>query len=149
MTAPTLPAVEAAHSGAVGLTARGMTASELDDELRQRIEMAVPPDGVIETIGRNRPNRVVAIAPDGLWVETERSIKLDAGPQLVPAWMIVTAWEHLRRHGRLSNQTLLNELNVKRSSFVCSLLSRFPDVEVESVRPVVLRSVPPNGEGTV
>jgi hypothetical protein len=126
-----------------------MKASELDDELRHRIEAAVPDDGVIETLGRNRPNRVMSIRPDGLRVETERSVKMEAGPQLVPAWMIVTAWEHLRRHGRLSNQTLLNELNVKRSSFVCSLLSRFPDVEIESVRPIVLHVVSPkSADGT-
>ena len=44
-------------------------------------------------------------------------------PQIVPAWMIVAAWEHLRQNGALTHQELLNELNVKRSAFVCALLA--------------------------
>jgi hypothetical protein len=53
--------------------------------------------------------------------------------------MIATAWEHLRLHGRLSQKKLLGPLNVKRSAFVCALVARFPDVDIESDRPVVLR----------
>jgi hypothetical protein len=34
---------------------------------------------------------------------------------------------------------LLNELNVKRSAFVCALLARFDGVEVELDKPIVLR----------
>jgi hypothetical protein len=45
--------------------------------------------------------------------------------------MIATAWHRLLQRGRLSQQEVLEELNVKRSAFVCALLARFPDVEVE------------------
>ena len=62
-------------------------------------------------------------------------------PQIVPAWMIVAAWEHLRRNGELTHSELLNELNVKRSAFVCALLAQFPDVVVRSTRPIVLELI--------
>ena len=55
--------------------------------------------------------------------------------------MIVTAWEHLRRNGELTNNELLHELKVHRSAFVCALLARFPDVVVRSIRPIVLELV--------
>lgn len=116
-----------------------MNMPDFDDDLRERVERAVRPGKVIETLGIARPNRIVSIDRDGVRVETERSIVKGTGPQLVPAWMIVKAWEHLCRYGRLSNQELLNGLNVKRSAFVSALLSRFPEVEVESSRPIVLR----------
>ena len=116
-----------------------MTAPGFDAELLGRVEDAVRPGEVINTLGIARPNRVVSIDRDGVLVETERSIDKGTGPQLVPAWMIATAWQHLRLHGRLSNQALLNDLNVKRSAFVCALLSHFTEVEIESLRPIVLR----------
>jgi hypothetical protein len=37
--------------------------------------------------------------------------------------MIVVAWHHLRQNGELSQNELLNNLNVKRSVFVCALLA--------------------------
>jgi hypothetical protein len=94
---------------------------------------------VINTLGIARPNRIVSIDREGILVETQRSIDNGTGPQLVPAWMIATAWEHLRLRGRLSNQELLHDLNVKRSAFVCALLSHFAEVEIESLRPIALR----------
>jgi hypothetical protein len=39
----------------------------------------------------------------------------------------------------LSQNELLNDLNVKRSAFVCALLAQFPDVVVESLQPTVLK----------
>ena len=59
----------------------------------------------------------------------------------MPAWMIVAAWEHLRRNGELTHHELLHELNVKRSAFVCALLAQFPDVVVRSTRPLVLELI--------
>lgn len=53
--------------------------------------------------------------------------------------MINVAWAHLRKHRRLPQEQLLNELNVKRSAFVCALLARFDGVEVELDKPIVLR----------
>ena len=65
-------------------------------------------------------------------------MSLGSGPQLVPAWMIAAAWDRLRDKGELSQQELLNELNVKRSAFVCALVAKFPDVRIRSTRPTVL-----------
>jgi hypothetical protein len=116
-----------------------MRRSEFGVEMRERIERQVRPGQVIATLGIGRPNRVASIDERGVWVETEQSMARQTGPQLVPAWMITIAWEHLRRHGRLSSRELLNDLNVKRSAFVCALLSHLPEVEVESSKPIVLR----------
>jgi hypothetical protein len=117
-------------------------ADRFSDAVSTRIEEVVAVGDVIHTITRRQPNRVVAIEESRVLVETTRSTKLDLGPQTVPAWMIEVAWSHLVRHGSLTNDHLLNTLNVKRSSFVCALLARFPDVEVVSERPVTLRYRP-------
>ena len=53
----------------------------------------------------------------------------------------MVAWHHLRRHGKLTNEELVNELNAKRSAFVCALLAQFPDVVVRSTRPIVLELI--------
>jgi len=55
--------------------------------------------------------------------------------------MITAAWDHLRRHGQLSQEELLEDLNVKRSAFVCAFIAGFPNVVVKSVRPTVLELV--------
>ncbi len=109
-----------------------------DDDLLERVLAAVNPGDVISTLGIARPNWIVSVDREGVTVETERSKDRGTGPQLVPAWMVTTAWEHLGRYGRLSQKELLGPLNVKRSAFVCALLARFPDVDIESTRPVVL-----------
>jgi hypothetical protein len=95
----------------------------------------------ISTLSNRRPNRIVSADCSGVLVATLRSERRGTGPQLVPAWMIVAAWEHLRRNGVLSHDVLLNELNVKPSAFVCALLARFPDVDVRSNRPIVLELI--------
>lgn len=92
----------------------------------------------IETLGIKRVNRIAAVDPSGVYVETTRSQERGSGPQRVPAWMIASAWDHLQRHSELSQVTLLNHLNVKRSAFVCALMALFPDVVVRSTQPVVL-----------
>jgi hypothetical protein len=81
----------------------------------------------------------VDISEAGVLVETDTSIKSDKGPQLVPAWMLNLGWRHLRTDGTLTNQHLLTDHNVRRSSAVCTLLAALPDVEVISSRPIELR----------
>jgi hypothetical protein len=114
---------------------------ELDGEILELIQGAVQPGDEIPTLSIKRPNRIVSIGRSGIEVETQRSDRKGTGPQMVPAWMIVAAWHHLRQKGRLSHDELLNELNVKRSAFVCALLAQFPDVVVVSTRPTVLKLI--------
>lgn len=109
------------------------------DDVFEKVCATVTDGEVISTLGISRPNWIAGIDRDGILVETMRSQNINRGPQLVPAWMINVAWAHLRTHGTLSQKHLLNELNVKRSAFVCALLARFDGVEVESYKPVVLR----------
>jgi hypothetical protein len=110
-----------------------------DDGLLQLINRVIRVGQVITTLSKGRPNRIVAVDPEGLRVETEKSAREGTGPQLVPAWMIIAGWRHLVEHGRLSQMELLEDLNVKRSAFVCALLAHFPGVEVEEDPNVVLR----------
>lgn len=118
---------------------RSPTSSDFDDDVFSLINQAVCPGQVIKTLGKARPNRIVSIDRDGLRVETDRSIREGEGPQLVPAWMVNAAWQHLSKHGRLSQSELLDDLNVKRSAFVCALLAHFPGVEVGEDGNIVLR----------
>ena len=115
-----------------------MSAAEFDDELFDRISDVVGPGTAILTLSTKNLNRVSAVDRKGVWVETERSMSLGSGPQLVPAWMIAVAWDRLCDKGELSQQELLNELNVKRSAFVCALVAKFPEVHIRSTRPTVL-----------
>ena len=115
--------------------------TELDDELFDRVRSAIKSGDEISTLSNKRPNRVISVDRSGVSVETLRSDRLGTGPQVVPAWMIVAAWEHLRERGELTHRELLNELNVKRSAFVCALLAQFPGVVVRSTRPIVLELV--------
>ena len=137
------------------LTTRPGVTDELDDDLLGRVRSVVKPGDEIATISINRPNKIVSIDRSGLEVETRRSDSRGSGPQKVPAWMIVTAWNQLRHSGELSQKELLNSLNVKRSAFVCALLAQFPDVVVRSTQPAVLHYVAPltvdrtrRGDGT-
>lgn len=114
-------------------------AAEMDDELYDRVNAAVRPGDEIQTLAVKKINRIAGVDRSGVSVETSRSKELGSGPQHVPAWMIVRAWDHLRRKGELSQVTLLNDLNVKRSAFVCALLALFPDVVIQSSQPVILQ----------
>jgi hypothetical protein len=113
-----------------------------DNELYDLIRAHVPPGSVLETLGNRRPNWISDVTEVGVLVETERSRAQQTGPQLVPARMIQTARDYLTRNGRLTHKYLLatDGLNVKRSAAVCSILARLPGIEVESTRPIVLRS---------
>jgi hypothetical protein len=94
----------------------------------------------VSTLTDRRPNLVVEVTGEAVWIETERTRRLGRGPEPVPAWMFNIAWEHLAAHGRLTNRHLLasDGLNVKRSSAVCAVLALLPEVEVVSRRPIEL-----------
>lgn len=113
---------------------------EILPELLAALGTARRLDPVFMTLGPSpRPNRVVEVTPSEVWIETERTIRERTGPQPVPAWMLNLAWEYLRTRGELSNTTLLNQLRVHRSSAVCALLARLPEVEVNRGRSIALR----------
>jgi hypothetical protein len=52
--------------------------------------------------------------------------------------MVQLAWDWLIAYGTLSNVTLLKNLRVHRSSFVCALLAQLPGVRVVTNRPITL-----------
>lgn len=83
---------------------------------------------------------MTGVDPRGVWIETEASKAKGSGAQLVSAWMVQDAWDHLRREGSVENSHLVarSGLNVKRSSAVCALLARLPEVRVASSRPIRL-----------
>lgn len=98
----------------------------------------------IVTLSNGKVNQLERIEPAGVWISTSATQAKGSGPQLVPAWMLNTAWRHLRSTGALSNRYLLaaEGLNVKRSSAVCALLAHLPGVHVASSRPIELRYRP-------
>jgi hypothetical protein len=118
-----------------------------DDALLERILLSVKVGGA-NTLSNGHVDRIMAIDHDGILVSTQRSEKLGTGPQKVPAWMVTRAWDRLRRHGYLTQEGLPPGLEVKRSAFVCALLAHFPDVEVGSVRPTLLRYAPIHSSGS-
>ena len=73
--------------------------SELRGELRLLLEELGRVSPVITTIAKGNPNRIVAVDGQGVWISTEASDTKGSGPQLVPAWMLRIAWEHLRATG--------------------------------------------------
>lgn len=97
------------------------------------------PDQLIHTRSTHQPNWIVSITDTGLDVETEKTRSTGKSAQLVPAWMFEVAWQRLVTRGRLTNAELVssNDLNVKRSSFVCAALASLPGVEV-TTKPIVL-----------
>lgn len=114
---------------------------ELNDDLYERILAVAEASHEIPTLSIKRPNWIVAVEREGVWVETERSRARGSDPQLVPAWMIEVGWQRLCAKGSLSHVELLNDLNVKRSAFVCALLAQFPDVSVLQTQPTILELV--------
>ncbi len=106
--------------------------------LLDAIAASSPVGATISTVAQHKPNRILAIGPEGVRIETERSLARSGGPELVPAWMLNCAWRELTARRSLTNSFLLNDLNAKRSSAVCALLSRLPNVEVVTTRPITL-----------
>lgn len=96
---------------------------------------AVEEDPIFMTLGpRPIANRVSDVTPRGLYVESGAG----TGPQFVPAWMFLLAWDELHARKRMRNTTLLNDLRVHRSSAVCAILARLPAVHVVSRAPIEL-----------
>jgi len=89
-------------------------------------------DRDVYTLSQKKLNRVEHITDKGISVVMERSSPTS---KLVHKWMFEKAANHLISHGSLSNLTLLNELNVNRSSFVMAALSKLDYIEYEN-RPV-------------
>ena len=111
-----------------------------DPALYAALSAEVRRDPVFVTLGpSHRPNRVVELTPVEVHVETGRSRERTGGAESIPAWMFNLAWDRLRTHGRLSNAELLNDLRVHRSSAVCAMLARLPQVERALGRELVLR----------
>jgi hypothetical protein len=118
-----------------------MRPTKLSPEVHRLLADAIPPGTTIATLANGKPNRIVGVTYDGVLVETEASKAKGTGPQLVDAWMLESAWTHLRRHGSLTNAYLVSSsgLNVKRSAAVCAILAKLPGVQVASSRPIELR----------
>ena len=93
------------------------------ERIWQDLKNALGNKPTIYTLVRSRPNKVTSFSDDGIEVMTHRS---SPNSHLVPRWMFETAVNYLLRHGSLLNSTLLNELNVKRSTFVMAALSELP-----------------------
>jgi HKD family nuclease len=109
----------------------------IEPDLWRLLSKVVRSGDVVATLGLGAPNRIAEMTPAGIWVETARSAQR-GGPELVEPRMVQLAWDWLIARGTLSNKTLLNDLRVHRSSFVCALLAQLPGVRVVSSRPIVL-----------
>jgi hypothetical protein len=120
----------------VGPAPRG---TKFDDDLYEKIVGSIAEGDELRTLGRGRPNKIFSIDRTGIRVTTLQSEGRGARPQLVPAWMIVRAWDHLSSAGVLTQEGLKYQLGVHRSVFVCALLATFAEVEVESRFPAKLR----------
>ena len=117
-----------------------MSDRTLSPELLALLRAHTPAGSRISTVSAGNPNWVTGVDPRGVWIETEASKAKGSGAQLVSAWMLQDAWDHLQREGSLENSHLVarSGLNVKRSSAVCALLARLPQVQVASSRPIRL-----------
>lgn len=120
----------------------------LNDGFLALLRLHVPTHSPVTTLGSDKPNWVTRISPEGLYVETERTRSDGTKAQLVPAWMLLAAWERLTDRGSLTNAELVSsdDLNVKRSSFVCAVLPYLPGVKVTSTRPIALSYAPDPSE---
>lgn len=120
--------------------ARVQQPTSFDAELHTLLLAAKGQSETFLTLSQAKPNIVTELSPTGLYVVTEASLRKGSQPQLVPSWMFELAWRTLRVRGAISQQAVLNELNIKRSAAVCAILARLPGVEVDrSGRGVMLR----------
>ena len=99
-----------------------------EPELLALLQAEVARDPLFLTLTRGNPNRVTEVTPTGIYIETDASRAKGTPPQEVPSWMFELAWETLRSRGRVTQQEVLNELNIKRSAAVCAILARLPGV---------------------
>ena len=137
-----------AHRDAVAWSSDRVEAPRevLTPELLARIESMVAADSVVRTLADGNPNWVREVTPDGVWVETQKSRAEGRPAQLVEAWMIQIAWDWLQAHATITASFLVatDGLNVKRSSFVCAVLARLPEVDVVSTRPRIALALRPH-----
>ena len=120
----------------------GSPSEPIEPDLLAALRHAISLGTTLPTLSLGKPNFVVDITEGGVWVETENSRAAGKGPGLVAGWMLNLAWRHLQDDGWVTNQHLLADHNVRRSSAVTALLAALPEVEVESSRPIVLRLRP-------
>ncbi len=109
----------------------------IEPDLWRLLSNEVRAGDVIDTLGTGAANRIFEMTQSGIWVETKRSAQ-EGAPKLVEPRMVQLAWDWLVAHRTLTNVTLLNDLRVHRSSFVCALLARLPGVRVMTSRPITL-----------
>jgi hypothetical protein len=115
----------------------------IDPELFALLVAATAKSRHVYTLGPTPKDNVVQdLDQSGLWVHTDRTREQRSGPQLVEPRMLNLAWDTLKARGQLTNTELLNDLRVHRSSFVCAILNRLPNVTVTSKRPITLRYEP-------
>src|SRR4051812_17186021 len=102
-----------------------MRPKEFSPELYALLQENLREGDVVATLSTGNPNRISSLDRTGVGVETGRTRVEGTGPQLVPAWMVEAGWQRLKGRGRLSHAELLatNDLNVKRSAFVCAVLA--------------------------
>ncbi len=110
----------------------------MSDSLFRALLVSMPEGTVVHTLTGKPPNRIDKLTVDAVWVETEKTEATGTGAQPVPRWMLQLAYDRLRSHGTLTNKTLLRDLRVHRSSFVCAALARLPEVEVVNTNPITL-----------
>ena len=113
-------------------------AEPLSEALLELLRDRVSPGQELRTISEGKPNWIVDVNAEGIWVETERSRGRASSARLVDAWMLDLAWSELTSRGQISNRWLLNARRVNRSSFVCAALAELPGVRVVRRRPIEL-----------
>jgi len=77
-------------------------------ELLEELRVVAASSRVISTVADGKPNWITSVAEEGVYLETEASRAKGYKPQLIPAWMLNTAWHHLRTSGALDNRFLLS-----------------------------------------
>jgi HKD family nuclease len=120
----------------------------IEPDLWRLLSRVVRTGDVIATLGQGASNRVAEMTPAGIWVETARSAQR-GGPALVEPRMVQLAWDWLVARGTVTNKTLLNDLRVHRSSFVCALLALLPGVRVLANRPITLAIDRADDDGSI
>jgi len=99
-----------------------------DPLLLAQLHREVEREPLFHTLSHGKPNRVAEVNESGLYIETEASRSKGRPAQLVPSWMFELAYEALRARGRITQQEVLNDLNIKRSAAVCAILARLEHV---------------------
>lgn len=105
----------------------------LSPALLERIMQYAPPGSVVVTVANSKPNRIIDVGSEGVFVATERTDRLGTGPQLVPAALLMADWRVLETSGALTHREASH-----RGSFTCALFATFPDVSIVASRPIKL-----------